>query len=672
MEGLLILLVVVWLIGLPFVAICNACRLTAIERQLAEFTVLLHLLSVKGEAKKKESPGEKEKGKGIGAKEKIEEKGEEEKGGTEDGRTAVPLVEPPVEPQPIAIRHAPGTPWTKPDEPARPKEPECRTSGWDRAVEAFWIKVEDWFTVRGEFAPKGMTREFAVATRWLVRVGIVMILASLVYFVKLSIARGWMGPQARVVCMVLWGGAGVAGGTWLVKKTKYALIGHALAALGVISLYFGFGFGHRLFDPPVIASAGLAFAALAGVTALAGVLSVVLPSSTLAVMGLVGGYLVPVIAGRDTGNPLGLCFYLTLLNLGAYAVAHLRRWPGLDLLATGFAYLMISIWCGRHAAIGTGAMTTLLVFVSIIHLLYMATIVIGGRCGDGAEQKRVIRRVYGWVGLCLNALVYLGWVCLPFRSVCGGLTTGFVLLGVAAVYIASAVVANRCGRLDRIGVDLLLAFALVDLALAPVLLLDGSWLAVSWSLLAVAMAEVAHRTENGVLKVMACLVLICAGFAGLTHDAHAFFLPATTGAAWCRAFALRLVRLWTFPAALAFVGLRTGPRELLYVTGALTFLSFTGEAHLFGATFLPMAKGGVVTLAWASVAFGSLWLGLVKRMKPLRLAGLGLLAVSVGKLLLIDTAGLVMPVRVAVFAAVGILLIVGATLYLKFKERFEK
>ena len=43
-----------------------------------------------------------------------------------------------------------------------------------------------------------------------------------------------------------------------------------------------------------------------------------------------------------------------------------------------------------------------------------------------------------------------------------------------------------------------------------------------------------------------------------------------------------------------------------------------------------------------------------------------------GKLLLIDTAGLVMPVRVAVFAAVGILLIVGATLYLKFKERFEK
>ena len=38
------------------------------------------------------------------------------------------------------------------------------------AVDLFWMRIEDWLAVRGDFAPKGMTHEFAFATRWLVRI----------------------------------------------------------------------------------------------------------------------------------------------------------------------------------------------------------------------------------------------------------------------------------------------------------------------------------------------------------------------------------------------------------------------------------------------------------------------------------------------------------------------
>ena len=145
--------------------------------------------------------------------------------------------------------------------PAKPTAPYEPT-----AIDLFWMRIEDWFCVRGQFAPKGMSREFAVATRWLVRIGMVLIVGSLVYFAKLSIDRGWMGPTGRVVSTLLWGAAGVAAGAFLVKRTQYGLIGHAVAALGVVALYFGFGLGHRFFDPPVIASPALAFTALFGVT----------------------------------------------------------------------------------------------------------------------------------------------------------------------------------------------------------------------------------------------------------------------------------------------------------------------------------------------------------------------------------------------------------------------
>ena len=80
------------------------------------------------------------------------------------------------------------------------------------ALDVFWGKVDDWLFVRGSFAPMGMTREFAIATRWLVRIGILMLVASIVYFVKLSIDCGWMGPTGRVVATLFWGAVAAAAG----------------------------------------------------------------------------------------------------------------------------------------------------------------------------------------------------------------------------------------------------------------------------------------------------------------------------------------------------------------------------------------------------------------------------------------------------------------------------
>ena len=89
--------------------------------------------------------------------------------------------------------------------PKKPYEPT--------ALDLFWMRVEDWLAVRGDFAPKGMTREFAFATRWLVRIGVALIVGALIYFVKLSIDRGWMRPTGRVAATLFWGMVGCVGGS---------------------------------------------------------------------------------------------------------------------------------------------------------------------------------------------------------------------------------------------------------------------------------------------------------------------------------------------------------------------------------------------------------------------------------------------------------------------------
>ena len=120
--------------------------------------------------------------------------------------------------------------------PSVPPAPLPRTPYEPTAFDMFWMRIEDWLAVRGDFAPKGMTHEFAFATRWLIRVGAVLIIGAIIYFVKLSIDRGWMGPTGRVAATLFWGMVGCVGGSWLVKKGRYSLLGHAIAALGVVAL----------------------------------------------------------------------------------------------------------------------------------------------------------------------------------------------------------------------------------------------------------------------------------------------------------------------------------------------------------------------------------------------------------------------------------------------------
>ena len=181
-------------------------------------------------------------------------------------------------------------------EPVAPA-PEDADGGYEpTAMDIFWKKVEDWFCVRGDFTPKGVTREFAVATRWLTRVGALLLVGAVAYFLVLAIDKGWIGPVQRVFGMMFWGIIGSVFGTWLkLKSERYAILGEVCAAVGLVAVYLSFGLGHRYFSPPVISSGYVAFAGLFVATAAAGYLSVRLRSLMIAGLALVGGFLVPTI-----------------------------------------------------------------------------------------------------------------------------------------------------------------------------------------------------------------------------------------------------------------------------------------------------------------------------------------------------------------------------------------
>ena len=534
------------------------------------------------------------------------------------------------------------------------------------AADRFWATVEDWFCVRGKFAPKGMTREFAVATRWLLRVGSLLLVGAMAYFITLAINRGWIGPAQRVYGMMFWGVVGTAAGTWLkVKSERYSILGEVIAALGLVALYLSFGLGHRYFDPPVIGSVAVAFAGLVVATVAAGVLSVRLKSLTIAVLGLLGGFLVPTICRFDNAYAQ-LEMYLLVLTVGASVVAYVRKWTAFGFAAMAVAYGMV---LGENrSCFSTSFAITYTFHLAQYAMVLMLTIL-------GLRRRSKDGNVYCWA---FTTVAAIAWVVGGACSIHSESMLKYHLFFAAVLHgVLSVISRRRNWGVAPVMMVLSTLFAALTLALCC-----NEWhtwgdvAPLIFCTFAAVLAELSVRTKERTLAVMSLIATVgCAvGFVILTGKHY-----ETMQCYWA-GFVSRALDLWGAPALMAFIGWRLcrkgGWLEELrtksyVIASVMGFILVTAESKWFGTLVVPTIGSGCITIVWATIAFGLLTMGIVRRWKVIRLCGLGLLGLAVFKVLFFDTASLATPARVAVFAAVGVLMLVGAFLYLKFKNVFE-
>ena len=86
---------------------------------------------------------------------------------------------------------------------------------------------------------------------------------------------------------------------------------------------------------------------MALITTTAFFLAVRLNALVVAILGMLGGFLTPVLLSTGQDNPLGLFGYIAILDVGLIVVALNRRWHFLTALAAlGTAFMQIG-WVGR-------------------------------------------------------------------------------------------------------------------------------------------------------------------------------------------------------------------------------------------------------------------------------------------------------------------------------------
>lgn len=107
--------------------------------------------------------------------------------------------------------------------------------------------------------------------------------------------------------------------------------------------------------------------------------------------------------------------------------------------------------------------------------------------------------------------------------------------------------------------------------------------------------------------------------------------------------------------------------------GVFIRTAFGSASALTGAvTLFREISGGVLTLTWGLEAVALLCTGFVMRERPLRLAGLGLLLVCIGKAFLYDLRNLETVYRILSFTGLGAMLLAVSWLYTRFREQLRR
>lgn len=172
------------------------------------------------------------------------------------------------------------------------------------------------------------------------KIGILVLITGIGFFVKYAIDNNWINEISRTFIGLL-AGAGL-GMIAYGLRNKYHAFSSVLAGGGFAACFVTIAIAYNFYE---LFSALAAFAILVLMTATIIMVSLKSDRRELAVMGVLGGFIAPFLAVGDSGNIVTLMSYVLVLDVAMFAITMRKNWWELSVVGCVSTWIIAAVSC---------------------------------------------------------------------------------------------------------------------------------------------------------------------------------------------------------------------------------------------------------------------------------------------------------------------------------------
>jgi len=326
------------------------------------------------------------------------------------------------------------------------------------------------------------------------KIGILILVLGISFFVKYAIDKDWINEPARVGIGVLSGALVMAIAHKL--KKNYAAFSSVLVAGAISIFYFTI---YIAFHEYHLFSQTIAFIIMAVITAFSALVSVSYNRQELAVLSLIGGFAAPFMLSTGEGNYTVLFSYIAILNIGILAISYFKKWRVVTILDFVFTIVLFGTWCLTKIGGVEFSHKGALIFATLFYFIFSVTIVLNNLRNKGEfttiEYFILIANTFFFFGIGMTILK-------DWESNFTGLFT--LMLGIYNILYA-AVLYKKFG-LDKNAVYLLIGLALTFATLTIPIQFEGNQITIFWALEVVLLFWLSQKSNISSFKIGALIV----------------------------------------------------------------------------------------------------------------------------------------------------------------------
>lgn len=338
--------------------------------------------------------------------------------------------------------------------------------------------------------------ESRIGSHWLNRIGISAVLIGVSYFLKFAFDNNWIGPTGRVSIGLL---TGIAGIVWseAFRNKGYKIFSYSLKAVGIGVLYLSLWAAFQVY---ALIPSGVAFLAMAVVTASTAMLAIKQDAEILAALALTGGFSTPLLLSTGQNHEVELFLYVALLSAASVALVSFKPWRRLLVLSYSGTLLLYIAWYSEYYR--RFEFATTLTFASIFFAIFAIAPVLSTP-PEGTSSLPWLPAAL----IFINTGVYFLQAYAMVEEI-DKLAMAWFALALAGVHIALSRVSAPREPLNAEPLRLLhLALAVALITIAIPIRLDGHWITVGWLVEAGVLLWVADRISAGFLHYLAAAAL---------------------------------------------------------------------------------------------------------------------------------------------------------------------